>query len=197
MRWLWRPLQRLSGLSATTPATDFELRQGHDGAMYDWGASMGEGLVLITGHTHRPVFESLTHLGRLRIQLGEVEHLLLEDPEDSALLATRQTLQIRISQRLAAEGLLPDGQEPPPSPVPGGGVAAPAGTRALVTPCYFNTGCCFYPDGDVTGIEIASGAIRLVRWPDDHDNPHPKVLAEAELAEVLVRCGARGTVVWG
>jgi hypothetical protein len=32
-------------------------------------------------------------------------------------------------------------------------------------PCYFNTGCCSFPDGDITGLEIADGEIRLVRWP--------------------------------
>ena len=32
-------------------------------------------------------------------------------------------------------------------------------------PCYFNTGCCSFPDGDVTGLEIADEEIRLVRWP--------------------------------
>jgi hypothetical protein len=32
-------------------------------------------------------------------------------------------------------------------------------------PCYFNTGCCSFPDGDITGLEIADGELRLVRWP--------------------------------
>ena len=31
-------------------------------------------------------------------------------------------------------------------------------------PSYFNTGCCSYSDGSITGIEIADGEIRLVRW---------------------------------
>jgi len=200
VRWAWRPIQRLTGTSATTPAKDYELRQGHDGAMYDWAASKGEGLVLITGHTHRPVFESLTHLGRLRIQLREVEELLQEHPDDVALQATRETLQINIAHHLAAEDLLPAGEEPPPSHVPGRRVAAPLGIRALNTPCYFNTGCCSFPDGDVTGIEIADGAISLVRWPDDDGNPAPRVLASADLLEVLARCGSSGAsaaVVWG
>lgn len=198
VRWLWRPLQRLTGASATTPATDYELRQGHDGAMYDWAARKGDGLVLITGHTHRPVFESLTHLGQLRIQLREVEEMLAEDPDSDTLQATRRTLQINIAHRLAAEGLLPEGEEPPPSPVPGRRVATPLGTRALNTPCYFNTGCCSFPDGDVTGIEIADGAIRLVRWPDDEGNlDRPKVLAQAEVLDILVRSGGRAELVPG
>jgi len=48
-------------------------------------------------------------------------------------------------------------------------------------PCYFNTGCCSYSDGDVTGIEIVNGEIRLVRWPDDQGNPKAKILDSANL----------------
>jgi UDP-2,3-diacylglucosamine pyrophosphatase LpxH len=31
-------------------------------------------------------------------------------------------------------------------------------------PCYFNTGCCAFPDGVITGIEVSNGDIRLVKW---------------------------------
>ena len=31
-------------------------------------------------------------------------------------------------------------------------------------PCYFNSGCCSYADGDITGLELASGKISLVKW---------------------------------
>ncbi len=31
-------------------------------------------------------------------------------------------------------------------------------------PSYFNTGCCCFSDGDITGIEIAEGMIRLIKW---------------------------------
>jgi hypothetical protein len=59
-------------------------------------------------------------------------------------------------------------------------------------PCYFNTGCCSFGDGDITGLEIADGQIRLVRWPDDDHKPVRKALASAELPEILssVRAGA-------
>ena len=55
-------------------------------------------------------------------------------------------------------------------------------------PCYFNTGCCSF--GDVTGIEIADGAIRLVRWPADDGRPTPKVLASAGLGDVFAAVAA-------
>ncbi|MFZ2488212.1 MAG: metallophosphoesterase [Anaerolineae bacterium] len=31
-------------------------------------------------------------------------------------------------------------------------------------PSYFNSGCCCYSDGSITGLELADGEIRLVRW---------------------------------
>jgi len=55
----------------------------------------------------------------------------------------------------------------------------------LPTPCYFNTGCCCFGDGDVTGLEIADGEMRLVRWPIDDETPRRKVLAQRGLAEIL------------
>ncbi len=30
-------------------------------------------------------------------------------------------------------------------------------------PSYFNTGCCCFTDGDITGIEIEEGEIRLIK----------------------------------
>ncbi|MGZ3873449.1 MAG: metallophosphoesterase, partial [Mucilaginibacter sp.] len=29
---------------------------------------------------------------------------------------------------------------------------------------YFNSGCCCFNDGDITGIEIADASIRLIKW---------------------------------
>ena len=42
-------------------------------------------------------------------------------------------------------------------------------------PCYFNTGCCSFPDGDITGLEIADGQIRLVRWPGNLEEMTPQL----------------------
>lgn len=56
-----------------------------------------------------------------------------------------------------------------------------------VRPCYYNTGCCSYSDGDVTALEIAGGRMSLVRWPDDNDQPLPQLLASADMREVFGR----------
>jgi hypothetical protein len=51
-----------------------------------------------------------------------------------------------------------------------------------VKPCYFNTGCCSFGDGDITGLEIIGSEIRLVRWPHGSGAPKPEILATADLA---------------
>ena len=33
-----------------------------------------------------------------------------------------------------------------------------------IRPTYFNTGCCCYSDGDITGIEISEKCIKLIKW---------------------------------
>ena len=62
-------------------------------------------------------------------------------------------------------------------------------------PCYFNTGCCSFPDGDITGLEIADGQVRLVRWPGNLReirgkeelgvDPEKRILETEDLERVL------------
>jgi hypothetical protein len=54
----------------------------------------------------------------------------------------------------------------------------------LDSPCYFNTGCCAFGDGDITGIEIEGGEIRLVRWPCVEKTDR-QPLASMELEQVF------------
>jgi hypothetical protein len=70
----------------------------------------------------------------------------------------------------------------------------PEAVLTVSPPCYFNTGCCSFPDGDITGLEIADGAIRLVRWPANIKelvadgsgvDTHRRILEEAVLEEIL------------
>lgn len=61
----------------------------------------------------------------------------------------------------------------------------------LERPCYFNTGCCSYGDGDVTGPELDGDALRLVRWIRAEGDIAPKELAVASLTEVLARAAGR------
>jgi hypothetical protein len=58
-------------------------------------------------------------------------------------------------------------------------------------PSYFNSGCCCFNDGRITGIEIADGQIRLIRWPDDIGQQIPLVLESADLRAVFQEVASR------
>jgi hypothetical protein len=157
VRWVWRPVQRLFKVRLNTPATDFSIRDKHDRAMYEWAAARGD-LVLIAGHTHNPVFVSQPHLATLeRVRDDLADRAPGTDPAERA--------------RRAAEAARD------------GALAAPsAGTRPS---CYFNTGCACFSNGDVTGIELADGEIRLVRWSDGVADPDDRILEARKLTVVF------------
>ncbi len=53
-------------------------------------------------------------------------------------------------------------------------------------PYYFNTGCCCYSDGDITGIEIAEDMIRLIKWKKNGAVSVREVLEEMKLSDLPV-----------
>ncbi len=166
VRYVWRPLQRLTGARLNTPAKSFRLRADHDRAMHAWAASKG-GVVLIAGHTHKPVFLPEPRTRMLAERLAALERSGAPREEVAQVRAELEWLR-------AIEAL--DSNE---DDVAGDDLK----------PCYFNTGCCSFDDGDCTGVEIADGEIRLVRWPDDNGKPRKKVVRQADLRVILTRCG--------
>jgi len=133
---IWAPLQAFLRINPNTPAYDAERKTLHNRIMYEWAASK-EKILLVTGHTHQPVFGSLTHLERLFKQFQEA--LNKQDKEDEEKLRK----EIRTREREFTSVAL---------------------DYMNMKPSYFNTGCCCFSDGDITGIELADGEIRLVKW---------------------------------
>jgi hypothetical protein len=154
-----------------TPAKDFVLRYAHESAMYSWACEQQK-LVLIAGHTHRPVFKSESQEEISRKALKEAEEKLLKHPDNVKLQGRVAELAAELEWILAQNQLSP-------KDIP---------MTEFKKPSYFNTGCCAFRDGDVTGLEFSDGEIRLVRWPDDEDRPLPKVLARAKLKDVFAAC---------
>jgi UDP-2,3-diacylglucosamine pyrophosphatase LpxH len=172
VRYIFNPLQRLLQYRITTPATNYELRYQHEQAMFDW-SRQHSGLILVTGHTHRPVFTSETHGQYLREELDELKASL--NQAAFAEGASKEALQERIYKKTAELHWV---------------LAQTDGLDlelAGAVPSYFNSGCCSFADGDVTGLEFEDGEIRLVRWPDQ-GQPWKRVLRRAGLREVLERC---------
>jgi UDP-2,3-diacylglucosamine pyrophosphatase LpxH len=173
VRYVFNPLQRLIRYPITTPARNYELRSQHERAMFNWSKEQ-ESLILVTGHTHRPVFTSETHGQYLREELESLKTILA-----NTVSTQHNELQERIYQKTAElHWVLAQTN----------GLDLELANDAL--PCYFNPGCCSFSDGDITGLELEDGEIRLVRWPDA-GNPWKRVLRRAGLREVFSKLSQR------
>ena len=53
-------------------------------------------------------------------------------------------------------------------------------------PCYFNTGCCSYGNGNISGLEISNGKIRIIEWKPKDSEPY--YVTKAPLEELFHRC---------
>ncbi len=126
---IWTPVQRYLRINVNTPSKDDLLKNKHNKLMHQWGSNR-KNVLLVTGHTHNPVFAS----GRYS-----------DHPSNNIELGSTEKLR----------------------------------------PVYFNTGCCCYNDGDITGIEIADGFIRLVKWFDEENGSKRKVLEEISWGRLL------------
>lgn len=168
VRYLWRPFQRLTRIPSNTPATDWRLRHSHNIALYRWSARQ-EKLILIAGHTHRPVFESFVDQKQLQHELNAARLTLESAPEDRKNQRRLNQLEEELAWTKRAQ------QEQ----------FALEQSESSIKPSYYNTGCCCYPDGSITGLELVAGEIRLVRWKMDNDKGLRTVLSRALLADVF------------
>lgn len=154
---IWAPLQSYLQINPNTPAYDSQLKTEHNNLMYSWQAEQ-KNTALITGHTHQPVFASLTHLERIYIQLKQATLTNNQKEIDS--------LNAELKKRIR------DGDDPP--------------EFKSYNPGYFNSGCCCFSDGDITGIEIEDGFIRLIKWSFlKNGTPERYLLEEMSLAKLL------------
>lgn len=154
---IWAPLQSYLKINPNTPAYDANLKTLHNTIMYEWSAQQKD-LIFITGHTHQPVFESLTHLERLYRQLLFARNL----KDESMTHSIEEDIKFRKYQYdTVSEDYL------------------------KLLPTYFNTGCCCFDDGDITGIEIAEGSLRLIKWTTKKGIPERMILEESPLEELI------------
>ncbi|MDF2187046.1 metallophosphoesterase [Paraflavitalea sp. CAU 1676] len=150
---IWTPIQRFLEVTINTTSDSFELVDRHNIMMYEWSATQ-KNLVFISGHTHKPVFASLDHIDRLTRQL---EKAIATDNEEQAKVITADIEKRKLEY------------------------AGKQVVKTMAHPSYFNSGCCCFSDGDITGIEISDGFIRLTKWESSDDGPQRKVLEEAPL----------------
>lgn len=152
---IWGPLQSVLDINPNTPANNDHLKSLHNTFMYEW-SSAEKNVLLITGHTHQPVFMSLTHLERLYVKLNNAQKI-----NDASAI---KSIEDEIKKAQPANETQPD--------------------LSKIIPSYFNSGCCCFYDGDITGIEIADGCIRLIKWEHQNQIPQREVLEEIKLNEL-------------
>jgi predicted phosphodiesterase len=154
--YVWGPLQSFLGININSSSANDQLKTLHNMYMYDWSATRND-VILITGHTHQPVFKSLTHLERL--------YLALEAARRSGDAASIQKIEAEIPRRRREYDFINHSFQ-------------------NMKPGYFNSGCCCFDDGTITGIEIREGFIRLVKWSLCEGRP-VRIVAEEERLQVI------------
>lgn len=153
---IWAPLQSYLKINPNTPAYDEDMKTDHNHIMYDWSA-LQNNLILITGHTHQPVFASLTHLERLYKQLQKEAAL----KNSVAVNDLQKEIKIRDKKFNPDHPKIPD-----------------------LKPSYFNSGCCCFNDGDCTGIEICNGTISMIKWSKESGR---EILEKISFSELIPR----------
>ena len=154
---IWAPLQAFLRINPNTPAYDAERKTLHNSIMYEWSAQQ-DNMLLITGHTHQPVFTSLTHLERLYRKLQGAKR-----DNDTKAITEIETEIKKLEKNFAAISL----------------------DYLSMKPSYFNSGCCCFSDGDITGIEIENGFIRLIKWEMQDKISKRLVLEEISLKDLV------------
>lgn len=159
----FRYIQYMTNLGRVTPSQDDKLRAEHDTKMYRW-ASNRRKLIFIAGHTHRPVWSSITQLEKLTWQLQNLLVMEVDKrSEDYETDLARLITEIEYLQE--DQSFIND--------------------TIKTKPCYFNTGCCRFADGSITGIELESEAIRLIKWNQEAGGINRTLLDQASLSVIF------------
>ena len=70
---IWGPIQAFVAVNPNTPANNQQLKTDHNRLMYEW-SSKRKDTILITGHTHQPVFRSFTELETIYKKIASIMH---------------------------------------------------------------------------------------------------------------------------
>ncbi len=160
----YRDFQILTGLGTTSPSQDDYLRSEVDNRLYRW-VSQKKKLIMVSGHTHRPVWSSKTHLDKLIEEL----YALLRLPPENRPLDYEKRVEEKKREVEAKQAKYP-----------------PCSDIIKTQPAYFNAGCCRYNDGDITGIELENGTLRLIKWGEEKEGYLRTILEQNPLDELFL-----------
>ena len=140
------------GIRNRSPSEDSGRRYHVERRIYAF--SRRSGIVSVIGHTHRPLFESLSKYDRLRF---EIERLCAE----YSLASAGRKSEIAETVGIYKDEFLHIGRKEKRQ----GRTRSLYGSELLL-PCLFNSGCAVGKKG-LTSIEIEQGRIALVYWCEE------------------------------
>ncbi len=153
VRYLARPLGIMNGSVAKNNKKKFKTEQ----KIYEY--STARKILSIIGHTHRPLFESLSKVDVLKFQ---IEELCRRYPRAES----KEKTQIAKEVQKAKEKLLALLESSPEEAMRGSIYES-----HFMVPSVFNSGSAT-GKGGITCIEIVDGNIRLVHWVDVERGKH-------------------------
>jgi predicted phosphodiesterase len=115
--------------------------------------SQADRIASIVGHTHRPLFESLSKVDSLRFRIEQLcrQYTTAHSREKRRLSDDIQRHKVELEQIYQRKGELKSRRN--------------IYNSKLLIPCLFNSGCCIGKRG-ITAIELQDGEISLVHWFD-------------------------------
>lgn len=146
-----------------TPAVNYSLREEHEGVLFDWADEQNRQashpVLFVAGHTHHPIF--MNH---------DLVERMLRSIEALKKTGTKRNLKRAAVLRAALEYSRAD--------------LGPNRQMGRAQSCFFNTGCCCFKDGSITGMEITRKKIRLVRWWDAANRAERMILGSLKLRDL-------------
>lgn len=167
LRNLQKGLLRIFKQKYQTPAWNYSVREEHEKVMFEWAEKINETrkdqgqsrVLFIAGHTHHPIFMPGNTPDRIRSNIN----LLKES-------GSKKNRKLAARLRSQLEYIRADvGYDP---------------TLNKKQSYYFNTGCCSFFDGSITGIEINKGKIKLVKWMDHFNTAERIILGSEKIKEI-------------
>jgi predicted phosphodiesterase len=151
-RWL-SPIREYLGIKIRRSASQNHRRRFlAEMEYYDWAKQ--ERLLLITGHTHRPRFESYDKIDRLQIQIENLCRDLSITGDPAKIQALKKEIEDKHMEYRTAQKKVKETKK-----------RKRLGQGELLIPCYFNPGSCLHEKG-ITCIELSDREIRLIFYFD-------------------------------
>jgi UDP-2,3-diacylglucosamine pyrophosphatase LpxH len=167
---LFRKLFIIITGKSPSAAKNHKIRKKREKYLFEWAKE--NRLLIIAGHTHRPVFETSSVSLKLRQRKEDLDRKLKETTNEAGIASFKEeikgteTVIEELNEDFAKDKEITKEDEPTP-------------------PNYFNIGCGMFKES-ITAIEIDQGVISLIRWyQSDGQIKRDWTYLKKKLAEIL------------